>query len=313
MLEAVLGVDSAADSRSLHEAMVRAFGGPAPSVVWEPPLDVSLYGPDEFPRPLDTLAAVCVRGDVNVLRQPTVAIVGTRSATPYGRAVAWKYAEFFAQRGVCVVSGGAVGIDSEAHKAALAAGGTSVAVLPSPLDKLMPRVNASLFERIAGQGCLVSQFALGSKAMPTWPLFRNKLIVQLADAVVVVEAPGQSGALNSALHASELRRPLFAVPASIELRTFDGSHALIREGKATLAERPEVIADAMGWDGHAPMGTATHSEYAPILEALRGERLTADDLAERLSMEPDEVASSLTMLELEGLVFFEGPYVFARL
>ncbi len=177
----------------------------------------------------------------------------------------------------------------------------------------MPRVNVSLFEQIAGQGCLVSQFALGSRPMASWPLLRNRLIVQLADAVLVVEAPSQSGALNSANHAIELGRPLYAVPAGIDLRTFDGSHALIREAKAVLAERPEVIAEAMGWDGSARVAHATPLLHAPILAALQGERLTADDLAERLGMEPDDVASSLTMLELEGLVFFEGPYVFARL
>ena len=193
-------------------------------------------GDPEWPSQLDVLGdgrpwGLWVRGQVDLrfacLR--SVSIVGTRAATAYGIHVTTELAAALAERGWTVVSGGAFGIDSQAHRGALAAEGVTVAVLPSGLDVPYPRSHHELFEAIAAQGALVSEQPPGRT--PTRPgfLVRNRLIAALSRGTVLVEAALRSGALNTARHARDQNRPLMAVPGPVTSLASAGCHLAIRD------------------------------------------------------------------------------------
>ena len=193
-------------------------------------------GDPEWPTQLDTLGegrpwGLWVRGQVDLrfacLR--SVSIVGTRAASGYGIHVATELAAALAERAWTVVSGGAFGIDSQAHRGALAAEGVTVAVLPSGLDAPYPRGHHDLFEAIVAQGALVSEQPPGR--LPTRPgfLVRNRLIAALSRGTVLVEAAQRSGALNTARHARDQNRPLMAVPGPVTSLASAGCHLAIRD------------------------------------------------------------------------------------
>lgn len=243
-------------------------------------------------------------GDWSVTNQPSIGIVGTRGATTYGKAVATKFAEAFCQSGVTVVSGGALGIDAAAHKGALAAGGKTVAVLASGIDRVYPALHAGLFRQIRdGHGCLVSQFACGTKPDYFRFLIRNQLIAALSKAIVVIEAPERSGAISTALRANELGRQVFVVPSNIENTNFRGSHALIRDG-ATLVDHPDQVLGALGIELSRPVPkVAEVSESSKlILNALSTSPLAVEFIVERTGLEMNTLMSELTMLEIDGIV-----------
>ena len=199
---------------------------------------IRLVCPDdpEWPSQLDVLGGgrpwgLWVRGHIDLrfacLR--SVSIVGTRAASGYGIHVTTELAAALAERGWTVVSGGAFGIDSQAHRGALAAEGVTVAVLPSGLDVPYPRAHHDLFEAIVAHGALVSEQPPGRA--PTRPgfLVRNRLIAALSRGTVLVEAALRSGALNTARHARDLHRPLMAVPGPVTSTASAGCHLAIRE------------------------------------------------------------------------------------
>jgi|GEM_PF-677031 len=179
--------------------------------------------------------ALFANGNVDVLDRPAVAIVGTRSASTYGKAVAMKFSEALARSGIVVVSGGAHGVDAAAHKGCLAEGGSTVAVLAHGVDQAYPAMHRSLFERIRESGCLLSPFAIGIKPSRYRFLVRNHVIAALSAGVLVVEAPEQSGALSTAHAAAEMGRQVWVVPANIDQPGFKGSHALIRDGASLVS------------------------------------------------------------------------------
>jgi DNA processing protein len=207
-------------------------------------------GDPEWPSQLQVLGAaqpcaLWVRGDCDLrfacLR--SVSIVGTRAATPYGAHVTTELAAALAERDWTVVSGGAFGIDGQAHRGALAAEGVTVAVLPSGLDDPYPRGHYELFQAIAGQGVLVSEQPPGRA--PTKPgfLVRNRLIAALSRGTVVVEAALRSGALNTARHARDQNRPLMAVPGPVTSLASGGCHLAIRDwGAVCVTGAADVLA-----------------------------------------------------------------------
>lgn len=258
-----------------------------------------------FPTPLreasDAPSAIFVWGHNNALHAPCVAIVGTRGASAYGRAAATKFAEALAESGVTVVSGGALGIDTAAHRGALQAGGKTVAVLAGGVDKVYPAINRGLFDLIRGSGCLVSQFAVGAKPNSYKFLARNGLIAALSQAVIVIEAPSRSGSLRTAHAANDLGRQVFVVPATIDMLSFAGSHALIRDG-ATLVDHPDQVLEAIGVEAAASQAkqAPTSSNGARILGVLSMSPLPPEKIAERTGLDAADVLAELTMLELEG-------------
>lgn len=247
--------------------------------------------------------ALFADGDFMAASEPTLGIVGTRNATAYGKGVAEKFARAFAERGGTVVSGGALGIDAAAHKGALAVGGRTIAVLAGGIDQVYPAVHAGLFRQIREAGCLVSQFAVGSRPNGYKFLLRNGTIAALSRALLVVEAPRRSGALVTAQAAAILGRPVYVVPANIGQASFAGSHALIRDG-ATLVDDPEQLLEEFDLGpapSHAPR-VAPEGSAAQILAALSVVPLAPEFIAERTGLEMPEVMSELTLLELDGWV-----------
>lgn len=246
-----------------------------------------------------------VRGDLDVLDSPRAAIVGTRSCSTYGKAAAAKFAEHLARAGVVVVSGGALGIDAAAHRAALEAGGRSIAVLPVGIDKAYPAAHAPLFDQIVEQGgLLVSQFPVGGESFPINFILRNHTIACISDAVIVVEAPEASGALRTARAGAELGREVFVVPGPITHQSFRGSHALIRDG-AVLVDHPDQVLEALGVSPAAAPSAADslEPEGRAILDCLSDGPLSIEAMTQKLGRDAEVLMAELSILELEGLVF----------
>ena len=184
-----------------------------------------------------------VLGDLR-LTSAALAIVGSRSPTPYGLKVAWQLARALAARGFGVVSGLARGVDTAAHQGALEAGGRTLAVLGCGADVVYPSENAALHARIRGQGAVLSEFPMGSRPQKGWFPRRNRLISGLSLGVILVEASVRSGALITARYAREQNREVFAVPGDIRTCKSAGCHQLIRDG-ARLVEKVEDVVDEL--------------------------------------------------------------------
>lgn len=269
---------------------------------------VQIAQADSFPSSLEGLQglppSLYFWGDAGVLEGPCISIVGTRTASSYGRAVARKFAQAFASAGVTVISGGALGIDEETHEGALEAGGKTAAVLGHGIDHVFPASHAPLFERIRSSGCLVSQFAIGKPSLrENFPL-RNQLIAALSQAVLVVEAPQKSGSLITTSYAAELGREVFVVPGNITMESFRGSHALLRDG-ASLVDHPDQILESLGIDATPAAIRPDHAfagAQAEIINAIGADCLKAEQISARTGLSSQDVMSELTMLEIEGAI-----------
>ena len=200
----------------------------------------------QWPTQLNELVAVpiglVVKGNIEVLKERGLAIVGTRNPTPYGVRNAGDFAAGFVDREWTIISGGAYGIDSAAHKGALIAEGSTVAVLAAGIDVAYPAGNARLFAEICENGALVSEVLPGAHAIPSRFLTRNRIIAALSQATLVVEAAFRSGSLRTARDAAELMRPVMAIPGPISAPTSEGCHRLIGERSAELVTS---VADAI--------------------------------------------------------------------
>jgi DNA protecting protein DprA len=190
--------------------------------------------------------ALIIKGDVGALHIPSLAIVGTRNPTSYGARIAGDFAAGFADRAWGIISGGAYGIDSFAHKGALIAEGVTVAVIASGIDVNYPAGNARLFAEICESGAMVTEFMPGQRALPGRFLTRNRLIAALSKATLVVEAAFRSGSLRTARDAAELFRPVMAIPGPINSPTSEGCHRLIGERAAEIVTS---VADAVEFVG----------------------------------------------------------------
>lgn len=251
----------------------------------------------------DPVPALMFRGELPPPEVSCVAIVGTRKASTYGRAVARKLASQLAESGVTIVSGGAHGIDAEAHEGALSVGGKTIAVLGSGLDKLYPAANRSLFSRIAESGAVVSQFALGAKPHYWRFPIRNFVIAGMCHAVIVVEAPEGSGSLQTAHIAVDEGRHVFATPAAFDNESHRGSFRLINDG-ATLLHDVDQVLSVLGLERtQTKQKEILLSEIQErILARLTKEPELADNLSEEMGVSPGIMLSELTNLELEGLI-----------
>jgi DNA protecting protein DprA len=205
---------------------------------------------EDWPEQLNDLAAppigLILKGNINALHQSSLAIVGTRNPTSYGARIAGEFAAGFADREWAIVSGGAYGIDSYAHKGALIAEGVTVAVVASGIDINYPAGNTRLFAEICESGAMVTEFMPGHRALPNRFLTRNRLIAALSKATLVVEAAFRSGSLRTARDAAEIFRPVMAIPGPITSPTSEGCHRLIGERAAEIVTS---VADAVEFVG----------------------------------------------------------------
>jgi len=246
----------------------------------------------------------------------SVAVVGSRASTTYGNQVAGDVAAESAERGICVVSGAAYGIDSAAHRGAIAVGGSTVAVLACGVDVAYPRGHESLLTRIADEGLIVSELPMGATPTRLRFLSRNRVIAALSTGTVVVEAALRSGALNTANWAGGLGRAVMGVPGPVRSLTSQGVHRLIRDGGAQLvtcgAEVAESIAplgsDTGAWEEgeHRLVDDLSDVDLA-VLEALAVTVATsATDLAQQARVDVDHTVAALDRLLRAELAEWTG-------
>ena len=288
-------------------------------------------GDAAYPQPLlespDPPLLLYVQGDLGTLGVTALAVVGSRKPTAQGLDHARRFAGAFAESGFVVVSGLALGIDGAAHEGALAAGGRTIAVLGTGIDRLYPQRHVDLARRIAAQGALVSEFVPGTPPLAENFPQRNRIIAGLGLGTLVIEAALRSGSLITARLANEAGREVFALPGSIHAEQSRGCHALIRDG-ARLVETPAEILDELrrpagllqpaprprlratprsAADGpHAPRDPAAaalpggDADEDPLLQALGHDPISLDSLQARTGWPTSQLLARLLELELRG-------------
>lgn len=254
-------------------------------------------------------------GDTAVLGRPAVAIVGSRAATAYALDVGGRLAAELAERGLVVVSGLARGVDSAAHRGSLGAGGPTIAVLGSGLDRVYPAEHAGLAQTIAENGVVVSELGPGGMPLPEHFPLRNRIISGISLAVVVVEASENSGSLITARCAMEQGRDVMAVPGSVLTGRNRGSHSLLKDG-AKVVETADDILEELGWpaalNAVRPAGKSLPDD--PLLARMEpGEVYRLEELVEATATAASKLLPRLMELELLGQVRGTGGGRFARL
>jgi len=240
--------------------------------------------------------------------RPSIAIVGSRNATSYGREVAERLSADLAQRGFTIVSGMALGIDGAAHVGAMAVGGKTVAVLGCGLDTIYPAEHTRLFHRIAESGAVITEFPFSTRPEAHNFPVRNRIISGVSLGTVIVEATHRSGSLITARLAAEQGREVFAVPGSISSFKSMGTHHLIKEG-AKLVEHANDIVEELNIplpysseDTEEASQEDLTSEEKMILFELSPYPVHIDKLIRRVALPPAQVSGLLLQLELKGLI-----------
>ncbi|MDT8407325.1 MAG: DNA-processing protein DprA [Methylococcales bacterium] len=256
----------------------------------------------------DAPVGLFVLGDPEVLMTPQIALVGSRNPSRLGVEQARRFAQTLAGQGFTITSGLALGIDAASHEGALAAGGLTVAVTGTGLDRVYPARHLQLAQSIAGQGALVSEFPPGTTAKAGHFPRRNRIISGLSLAVCVIEAAQRSGSLITARLALEQNRDVFALPGAINNPLAQGCNHLIREG-ACLVTEPEHIAEQLGhfFQKNGPAIPAQPQseldlELQTLLNLVMFSPTSMDELVSQTGLAVDEVASRLLQLELSGYV-----------
>ena len=248
--------------------------------------------------------ALWVCGDLQALRCPSVAIVGTRAASGYGKGLARRFAGELSAAGCCIISGLALGIDGAAHEGAVGAGGPTIGVLGGGHEVFFPQRNRALAQRmLAAGGAVISPYPPQQPPLPANFLQRNAIVAGLSDAVVVIEAPARSGALNTAGWAAG-RVPVFAVPGDVDRPMVAGCHALIRDG-AILARDPlDVLAELKMTSATTapPQPQFKEPMHEVLWHAVESGEPTLDELARTLRAPAHVLLPALGVLELRGLV-----------
>ena len=249
-----------------------------------------------------------VCGDVALLNQRQIAMVGSRNASAYGKQVAHDFAADFSHNQIVVTSGMALGIDAASHKGALTSEAGTIAVTATGLDRVYPARHKSLAHQIAENGALVSEFPLGTPPRTENFPRRNRIISGMAAATLVVEAAIKSGSLITARYAMEQGREVFAIPGSINNPLSKGCHELIKNG-AKLVETAEDIISEIGslfsvTDKKSIKKPELNldQEYNDLLECIGYEPTSVDLLVEKTGLTPDAICSMLLILEMEGHV-----------
>jgi DNA processing protein len=241
--------------------------------------------------------------------------VGTRAATRYGLRLAQDFAAELGRAGCCILSGLALGIDGAAHQGALRAGGATIGILGSGHRRFFPSRNRPLAARmIAAGGAVLSPYPPEQAAFPGQFLERNGVVAALADAVLVIEAPARSGALNTAGWAAG-RIPVLAVPGDVDRKHVQGCLALIRDG-ATLARGPADVLESIGqlasFTPRTPAAQSRDPATAALLAALQAGATDLDDLVTTSGIAAPAALAALTLLELDGTIESRGSSTYAR-
>jgi DNA processing protein len=243
-------------------------------------------------------------GETAILTRAAVAVVGARSCSSYGRSVARSLAREVAGAGLVVVSGMARGIDGEAHRGALEAGGCTVAVLGCGIDRDYPAAHAELARRICERGLVISEYEPGVEPAPWRFPARNRIIAGLCAATVVVEARERSGALITADFALEEGRDVLAVPGEITSALSDGTNALLKLGAAPVTCAADVL-ELFDLVLFRPETVQLGASAETLFQRLRDGPLTADELVRACGIDPGQASAALMELELARRVALE--------
>ena len=301
-LQATLDWLNAADDRSV--VALGEPGYPAPLLdIEDPPLMLYMLG--SLAKPAQSATNIIAK---------SLSIVGSRNPTPQGESNARAFAKAFGNAGICVVSGLALGIDGAAHEGALEGGGQTIAVVGTGLDRVYPQKHLALAHRIASQGMILSEFALGMPPLTANFPRRNRLISGLSRGTLVVEAALKSGSLITARLASEQGKDVFAIPGSIHSPQSRGCHALIKQG-AKLVELAQDVLEEFHWastsssSGGAGPDSHGDAQRAPADPALRSlllalgyDAVSLDALQARTGLDTPRLQSRLLELELAGQI-----------
>jgi DNA processing protein len=314
-LAAVVGDPMASLLRAAPSADLAAAIETALSWAEQPGNAILTLADETYPRSLlstaDPPCLLYAMGDLSLLVEPSLAIVGSRNASPGGLQNAKRFAGALTEHGFCVVSGLALGIDAAAHEGALAAGGKTVAVIGTGIDRIYPARHQGLARQIAERGLIVSEFPLGTRPLSANFPRRNRIIAGLSRGVLVVEAALESGSLITARLAGEQGREVFAIPGSIHSPQSKGCHRLIKQG-AKLVESVDDILEELGpgrqfglLDAEPAASVPQSPEISALLAklpALGHDPFTLDELAERSGLTTEALLAMLFELELAGLV-----------
>lgn len=246
-----------------------------------------------------------VSGELPADRVPTVAIVGTRKPTPYGREVTQRLANDLARKGIVILSGLALGVDGIAHQAALDAGGKTIAVLGNGLPDIYPRAHQQLAERILNSGgAIISEYPADTPTYPANFLQRNRIVSGLADAIIITEAAAKSGTLNTASHALDQGKAIFVVPGNITSPLSAGCNALLKQGAAPITDAGDVIeviaADLLEDNLQLPLGR--NDLETQVLKLIQEGLRSGDEIQRQLNIETRDFNTTLTMMEIGGLI-----------
>lgn len=244
-------------------------------------------------------------GTLPDIRPPSIAIVGTRKPTLYGIEVTTMLAYELAKRGIAIISGLALGVDGLAHRAALDADGTTIAVLANGLPNIYPATHKTLaHDIVAGGGAILSEYPQHEKARPHYFLERNRIVSGLADAIIITEAAARSGTLNTASHALDQGKEVFVVPGPITSPMSMGCNLLIKQGATPITSIDDILEritpESLPGQKHLPLGN-TPLETSIIVLLSEGIR-DGDELQQKTQAPTTDFNQALTMLEIHGAI-----------
>ncbi|RKZ21648.1 DNA-protecting protein DprA [bacterium] len=263
---------------------------------------------DDYPENLKTIPKpppiLFIRGEIVPEDSNAVAIIGTRRPTEYGRSVAWNFAKELASNGFTIISGLAMGIDTNAHRGALEAGGRTIGVIGCGIDRVYPSSNKRLAHMIAdGNGAVISDFPPGTPPLKyNFPL-RNRIISGLAKGIVAVQAASRSGVFSTVNWALDYGRDVFAVPGNITARQSEGTNRLIKDGAIPVTS-PEDILNYFGFSSSVKEEKEVElpGDEQRVFDAIGDEGARIEEICDATGFKPQQVNSILLLLELKGFV-----------
>ncbi len=265
--------------------------------------------PEQLKEIHDPPPLLYVLGDVGLLSRPGIGIVGSRAATSYGNRIALNLAKKVAEQGVAIVSGLALGIDTQAHKGALAAGGTTIAVLGCGVDVVYPKQNLHLFREIQEYGAIVSEYPLGTTPEGFRFPARNRIIAGLSQGVLVVEAARKSGSLITAQLALDGGRDVYAVPGQVDSYKSEGTHWLLQQGAKLVQSERDILEDFalsiemnQNDDTDVVLPPSLDRRAARLYDCIEAYPQSRNEVISKASLNISEISELLLVLELEGLI-----------
>ncbi len=276
---------------------------------------------DQYPKLLleieNAPTVLYVRGELKQADSVAIAVVGSRKVTSYGKEVAYKIASELAASGITVVSGLALGVDSIAHQAALDVGGRTIAVLGNGLDTVYPPTHRVLAQKIVKNGALISEYPLGYPAMPYNFPQRNRIVSGISLGVVVIEGTEKSGTLLTASHAAAQGREVFAVPGPITSPNAGAPNILLRNGAKLVTSAKDILEELDLGTRHLAIGNREilpeTKEEIELFAILEIEPLHVDEITRRLGKDTGVVLSTITTMELKGMIKNIGNGVYGRI